>query len=99
VVNAKAALGQALTRLPDESALFDLLRDERQADDARLPRTGVSVEWERLLSSAFIRAGDYGTRCSTVLLIDRHGQVRLTEWSWDPQGGLSGKVNYKFSID
>jgi uncharacterized protein with NRDE domain len=99
VVNAKAALGVALTRLPDESALFDLLRDERQADDGRLPRTGVSVEWERLLSSAFIRAGDYGTRCSTVLLIDRHGQVRLTEWSWDPHGGLSGKVNYQFSIE
>jgi uncharacterized protein with NRDE domain len=99
VLSAKAALGKALTRLPDESALFELLRDERQADDARLPRTGVSVEWERLLSSAFIRAGDYGTRCSTVLLIDRHGEVRLTEWSWDAQGELSGKVNYQFAIE
>jgi uncharacterized protein with NRDE domain len=99
VVSAKAALGEALTRLPDESALFELLRDERQADDARLPRTGVSVEWERLLSSAFIRAGDYGTRCSTVLLIDRHAEVRLTEWSWDLQGDLSGKVNYQFGIE
>lgn len=98
VVSAKAALGEALTRLPDDSALFELLRDERQADDARLPRTGVSVEWERLLSSAFIRASDYGTRCSTVLLIDRHGQVRLTEWSWDALGELKGRVNYQFSI-
>ncbi|MGH8231584.1 MAG: NRDE family protein, partial [Steroidobacteraceae bacterium] len=53
---AKSALAAALTRLPDDAALLELLRDERQADDGQLPRTGVSLEWERLLSSAFIRA-------------------------------------------
>jgi len=77
VVAAKAALGVALDRLPDERPLLGLLRNGRQAADDQLPRTGVSVDWERLLSSAFIRAPDYGTRCSTILLIDRH-EVHFT---------------------
>jgi uncharacterized protein with NRDE domain len=96
VQNAKSALGAALARLPDEQALLELLRDERQADDARLPRTGVSLAWERLLSSAFIRAPAYGTRCSSILLMDRHGSVRFSEWSWDEFGQPAGKVEYRF---
>jgi uncharacterized protein with NRDE domain len=93
---AKAALGTALTRLPDEQPLLELLRDERQADDAQLPRTGVSVEWERLLSSAFIRAPNYGTRCSTLLLLDHAGMVHWREWSWDATGASAGQVRFAF---
>ena len=96
VLNAKSALGAALARLPDEQPLLELLRDERQADDARLPRTGVSLDWERLLSSAFIRAPGYGTRCSSILLMDRHGRVRFSEWNWDESGALSGQVEHRF---
>ena len=44
-----------------------------------VPRTGVSPEWERLLSSAFIATEDYGTRSSTVVLVGRDGVVR--SWS------------------
>jgi uncharacterized protein with NRDE domain len=96
VVTAKAALGVALTRLPDEQSLLELLRDGQQPEDDQLPRTGVSVDWERLLSSAFIRAPDYGTRCSTILLIDRYGAVRFTEWTWDASGMPAGEVRFTF---
>jgi uncharacterized protein with NRDE domain len=98
LLTAKSALGAALTHLPDERPLLELLRDERQADDAQLPRTGVSLAWERLLSSAFIRAPEYGTRCSSILLIDRHARVRFSEWSWDESGTPSGQVEYRFEI-
>jgi uncharacterized protein with NRDE domain len=96
--HAKSALGAAMARLPDEGPLLELLRDERRADDAQLPRTGVSIEWERLLSSAFIRSPEYGTRCSSILLIDRHGGVRFSEWSWDESGTLSSQVEHRFEI-
>jgi uncharacterized protein with NRDE domain len=96
VLTAKAALGAALTRLPDEQPLLELLRDERQADDTRLPRTGVSVDWERLLSSAFIRTPSYGTRCSTIVLLDRRGEVRFSEWSWDAAGAPAGEAKFVF---
>ncbi len=95
VVGAKAALAAALARLPDEDALLELLRDDRPADDHALPRTGLSLEWERLLSSAFICSPQYGTRCSTIVLIDGAGQVRFTEWTWNPSGALAGKVEFR----
>jgi uncharacterized protein with NRDE domain len=99
VVTAKAALGTALTDLPDEQPLLGLLRDQRQADEAQLPRTGVSQAWEQLLSSAFICSETYGTRCSTVLMRDRQGRVRLTEWTWDAAGQPAGKVEFSFERD
>ena len=96
VVGAKAALAAGLTHLPDQEALLRLLRDDVRADDAQLPRTGLSTEWERLLSSAFIRAPGYGTRCSTILLIDRGGQAHFSEWTWDEAGAAAGQVEYRF---
>ncbi|HXH01972.1 MAG TPA: NRDE family protein [Candidatus Competibacteraceae bacterium] len=65
--------------IPDPEALLALLADDTLAADAELPRTGVSLEWERRLSPIFIRSADYGTRSSTVLLRDRRGRVRVWE--------------------
>jgi uncharacterized protein with NRDE domain len=96
VVGAKAALSRALDRLPDREPLLQLLRDRAQADEQHLPRTGLSLEWERLLSSAFIRAPGYGTRCSTILTIDARGHASFSEWSWDEAGDASGRVDYAF---
>jgi len=97
VVNAKAALASALTQLPEQRALLELLRDERPADDHQLPRTGLTLEWERLLSSAFVRTPTYGTRCSTILLIDRQRSARFTEWTWNAAGALSSQVNFHWN--
>jgi uncharacterized protein with NRDE domain len=97
VVTAKAALGSALAQLPEHRELLALLRDEARPDDALLPRTGVSLSWERLLSSAFIRAPGYGTRSSSIVVMDRGGQVRFREWTWNEQGELAGEVDYQFA--
>lgn len=96
VLAAKSRLHAALDGLPDTAPLLDLLRDDHPAPDEALPRTGVSLEWERLLSSAFIRAPGYGTRCSTVVCVDRAGQGRFQEWTWDETGRPAGRVEYGF---
>lgn len=69
-------------------ALFDLLQDRATAPDPDLPETGVSGDWERLLSPMFISAPGYGTRASTVLMIDRAGSVQFHERSFGPDGLL-----------
>ncbi len=86
VTNAKSALAAALSDLPDTRAALKMLRDDTPAPDQLLPRTGISPEWERLLSSAFIRGGEYGTRCSSIVLADRHGEVAFDEWTWGRTG-------------
>lgn len=52
-------------------SLFDLLTVEDLAPDEELPATGFGNHWERILSSAFIRSEEYGTRSSTVILMER----------------------------
>lgn len=69
----------------DRDCLLDLLADSEQAEDEALPDTGIGIEHERLLSSAFIKSPDYGTRASTLLLISRDGQVRFQERSFSPE--------------
>ena len=60
-------------------ALFGLLADERPAPDERLPDTGLGLEQERALSPIHIRTKGYGTRCSTVILVDHTGRVEVEE--------------------
>ncbi|MGD8955387.1 MAG: NRDE family protein, partial [Desulfobacterales bacterium] len=62
--------------------LFALLADRAVAPDRELPNTGVGLEWERALSPLFITSPNYGTRSSTVLLIETSGEVTLLERSF-----------------
>jgi uncharacterized protein with NRDE domain len=95
---AKSRLQAALLGLTDTAPLLELLRDDRPASDALLPQTGVSLEWERLLSSAFVRAPDYGTRCSTIIRIEREGRAYFDEWSWDSIGADMGRISLQFEL-
>ena len=95
---AKNRLQAALLGLTDTAPLLELLRDDRPASDALLPQTGVSLEWERLLSSAFVRAPDYGTRCSTIIRIEREGRAYFDEWSWDSIGADIGRISLQFEL-
>lgn len=96
---AKSRLSSALSDLDSTDALLALLRDEVPAPDDQLPNTGVSFEWERLLSSAFVRASDYGTRCSTVMRIDESRRACFDEWTWDEAGREIGAVSLQFELE
>jgi uncharacterized protein with NRDE domain len=99
VQNAKGRLQAALDDLTDTAPLLDLLRDDQPAPDALLPRTGVSLEWERLMSSAFVRAPDYGTRCSTIIRIEPAGRAYFDEWSWNSVGADIGRISLQFELE
>jgi uncharacterized protein with NRDE domain len=95
---AKSRMSKALSDLTSAEPLLALLRDDTPAPDEQLPRTGLSLEWERLLSSAFIRAPDYGTRCSTVLRFDDRRQAYFDEWSWNSAGEETQAVHFQFEL-
>jgi len=88
VAQGKAELEQLLVsdQADPVDGLFTLLQDRSLAADAELPTTGVSLAWERILSARFIHGADYGTRSSTLLLVDRHRQARFIERSFAADG-------------
>ena len=84
VQRLKASMKQAIAQSQSGDALadrlFEALTDATPAADNELPRTGVSLEWERLLSPAFISTpdGSYGTRCSTLVITERINKRLVT---------------------
>jgi uncharacterized protein with NRDE domain len=96
VTQAKSRLAEALSELPQSAAMLDLLRDTEPAVDEELPRTGVGLELERMLSSAFVRGDDYGTRCSTIVTTDADGAIDFSEWTWDRSGDPAGMARFQF---
>jgi uncharacterized protein with NRDE domain len=64
--------------------IIDILTSREKVPDEALPNTGVDPAWERVLAPAFITSPTYGTRSSSVLLIDRKGEVVFHEQAWQP---------------
>ena len=96
---ARSALANALADLPDHQPFFDLLRDDTIHPDDQLPRTGVSLEWERLLSSAFVKAPGYGTRSSTVVLMGRDGALIFDEQTWLAGATLGERHRFRIRLE
>lgn len=78
--------------------IFDILKDQTVATDDALPRTGLSLERERLLSSPFIISPEYGTRCSTVVAIDAVGRGFFSEITYDRQGTPTERHDWPFNV-
>lgn len=78
--------------------LFEFLKDEARAPDELLPETGIGLERERALSSMFIKTAGYGTRCSTVILIDHQNQVEFTERVYDLSTFEFSDRTFRFQI-
>lgn len=79
-------------------AVFDTLKDTTPAEDKYLPQTGLSLERERLLSSPFIISPDYGTRCSTVIMVHKTGRALVSEISYDTAGMETQRHDWPFTI-
>lgn len=71
-------------------SLFDALADATPAPDAALPETGVGLALERTLSPIFVRGRDYGTRCSSVVLVG-DGTIVFAERRFGPEGAPLGE--------
>ena len=78
--------------------LIQLLTDKKEADDAFLPQTNISYDLEKKLSPIFISMNGYGTRCSTVILIDYENNVQFLEISYDENQQIINECKYSFPL-
>jgi uncharacterized protein with NRDE domain len=79
------------------TAAFGLLADATPAPDAQLPVTGPVAERERALSAIFIAGPEYGTRCSSVVLLGDDGALQWHERRFGPGGEPDGET--RFTLD
>ena len=77
----------------DLQPLWAALTDERLAADDALPDTGVGLALERRLSPAFIRGPTYGTRASTILVVDHEGHGWIHERRFGADGVFEGEIS------
>lgn len=77
--------------------LFSILHDSSFAKDEELPETGVGYELEKMLSAKFINSPQYGTVCSTVLMMDQEGNWTFEERTFNVHGEISDEVVYSVS--
>ena len=92
---------QSLIQQEDINAweVIAILKDTSIAKDEELPDTGVGLDLERMLSPVFIKSEKYGTRCSSVVMVDKDNNVKFVEkFFFDGIGNFSNK-EYKFTIN
>ena len=65
-------------------------RRRRHCREGGLPR-----EWQRALSAPFVLHPTYGTRCSTVLLLEPDGALYLAERRFDSRGESAGESEFR----
>ena len=100
VEGLKAGLASVLSRPRWGSGdLMELLGDRAPAPDEALSDTGVGLAQERVFSSAFVLGDHYGTRASTVLVVESGGHVDFSEWSFDSRARPEEKRYFRFLID
>ncbi len=81
-----------------ESALLSILGDRTLADPDELASADLPLPDTHAVSSAFVTAGKFGTRSSTVLLRHRDGSVEFTEERFDASGERSGRSEFRFEV-
>jgi uncharacterized protein with NRDE domain len=79
--------------------LFSIMADKEMPDDQYLPQTGVGLEMERMLAPTYVVSDNYGTKSTSVILVDRNNNVQLWERSYTAlQMGTWTEVSYEFKI-
>jgi len=104
VEKGKSALGAIVARQEeiDPEEVLNVLSDKSYPPDGDLPDTGIGLEKERMHSPLFVASEDYGTRSSSVILMERGGKTIFLERRFSPEG--CGRFReetscFKFMVD
>lgn len=90
-----ALLDQCIARRVTVDDLLPLLQNKILASDQDLPKTGITLDQERMLSACWIHSPHYGTRASSILCVsEKH--VSFFEQGYDEQG-LLGASRHTFA--
>jgi uncharacterized protein with NRDE domain len=92
VARAKVGMARALDATDPVGALFSLLAERTQ------PEGALRDTRAHLRSTLFVSNEAYGTRSSTLLLLERHGELTFIERQFDQRAELVGETTQVLSL-
>lgn len=76
--------------------LMRLMNDREKGPADEVERGRLDFETAHSITAPFIVMPRYGTRCTTVVLVDKEGRWQFIERRFGPDGGKSGESSYSF---
>ena len=80
----------------NESTLMRLMDDRDKGPVEEVERGRLDFETAHAITAPFIVMPDYGTRCTTVVLLDKDGRWQFVERRFDAHGTLTGESRFTF---
>ena len=97
VVRSKERLGNLVERDDlDVEALLHLMDDRNPGPADDVERGRLDFATAHAITAPFIVLPEYGTRCSTVVLVDNDGRWRFVERRFDSNGQQTGDSDFSF---
>ncbi len=93
----RAVAGAPSDPAADARRLLEIFGDRQRTVAPQDPSSGLTGDWGQVLSSPFVLNGAYGTRCTTVLLIDHGGGTWIGERRFDPEGAAVGQNEWQLN--
>lgn len=84
------------TNAVNETQLLRLMDDRVKGPVEEVERGRLEFSKAHAITAPFIVMPDYGTRCTTVLLVDGKGRWQLTERRFDAAGAIAGESRFTF---
>jgi uncharacterized protein with NRDE domain len=80
----------------NETSLLRLLADRSKGPAHEVTSEHLPFATAHAITAPFIVLPEYGTRCSTVVMADRHGHWSLMERRFNPAGEKTGESRFSF---
>ncbi len=81
------------------TSLLRIVADKKTAPVSDIVDCDLPFNVARTLSAPFIVTPEYGTRCSTALLVGNNGLVEISEHRFDNTGKAVGDSSFRYRID
>lgn len=91
---AKQQLSEQLESVQHTLTQHTVLQSTAQASSHRLPNTGLSPEWEAMLSAQCILGESYGTRSRSHIVQNKLGELRICEQQINSQGHITASAQW-----
>ena len=83
----------------NSSVLLKLLNDRERAPAADVQTDGLDFALAHAVTAPFVVQPEYGTRSSTVVIIDRNGHIDVTERRYVSDGSRRGETHKAFQSE